>query len=78
MTWRQAWMQENGLGERLRQARKAAELSADEVGLEMGTSGGYIQRMERGEFAPSIIRIVELADLYGVSVDWLCGRTEET
>ena len=71
-----AWLKESGFPERLRQARKAADMTQNDVAYETYTSVSQIARMEKGEVAPSIAKVVELADLYGISVDWLCGRTD--
>lgn len=71
-----AWLKESGFPDRLRQARKASGMTQEEAAWEVGVCATYLRRMEYGEFAPSIARVCELADLYGVSVDWLCGRTD--
>ena len=72
-----AWLKKSGFPERLRQARKATEMSMDDAAYATYTSVSQIARMEKGEVAPSIAKVVELADLYGVSIDWLCGRNAD-
>ena len=51
-------------------------LTTDEVALEVGVSGGAYRNYERGERTPDFVKLVKLADFYGVSVDYLLGREE--
>ena len=69
-----AWLKKSGFPERLRQARKAADMTQGDAAYETCTSVSQIARMEDGQVAPSIAKVAELDDLYGVSIDWLCGR----
>jgi len=44
----------------------------------IGQDQAYISRLERGAFDTVTVAILEkLADAFGVSMDWLCGRKED-
>ena len=49
----------------LRELRKATGLSVHKVGRQIGVSGGYIAKIERGENNPSDAVLESLAELYG-------------
>ena len=51
-------------GSVLRELRKAMGLSIHKVGREIGVSGGYIAKIERGENNPSEAVLESLAGLY--------------
>lgn len=51
-------------GEVLRELRRATGLSIHKVGKEVGVSGGYIAKIERGENNPSEVVLESLAELY--------------
>lgn len=65
------------LSERLRQLReekkpiKSMAVVSELCGLEKGAVGRY----ERGERAPTMEALIALADYYGVSLDYLIGRS---
>lgn len=67
------WMKESGCAYRLRQARMKARLSTRQVDEATGCGMYVLEGMESGEFCPSIYRAMQLSQLYGVSLDWLCG-----
>lgn len=48
----------------LRKLRRATGLSIHKVGREIGVSGGYIAKIERGENNPSEVVLESLAELY--------------
>lgn len=59
--------------ERLTQARKAACMTTLDVAAFLNTDAAVITRYENAVRCPNIARVVELAELYGVSIGWLCG-----
>jgi transcriptional regulator with XRE-family HTH domain len=63
-------------GDRLRLAREKAGLTQMDVASAMYTSQAMISRYESGSVMLKIDRVTEMADMYGVSIDWLCGRNE--
>lgn len=58
---------------RLRQARKNAGMTTIEAAFVLNTDQSKISRWETTEMKPRFERVVEMAELYGVSLDWLCG-----
>lgn len=53
-------------------------LTRKEVGERLGKSEAVIGRWERGEQSPSLFPdTVMLAELYGCTIDYLCGLTSE-
>jgi len=65
-------------GKRLKQAREEAGYTqikaADKLGISNGTLSGY----ERNYRDPDTEIINKMADLFGVSVEWLMGRTDDS
>ena len=62
---------------RLRECRENARLSQKYVAISLGVSAPSVANWERGKTNPTHENIVKLADLYGVSVDYLLGRTDK-
>lgn len=73
----QQWCLDSGFCFRLKEARENAGMTLLRVATAVGTCVTYIFKLEAGETVPNIKRVVDLADLYGVSVDYLCGRKEK-
>ena len=42
-----------------------------------GFSNGIISRWKTGEVVPSFDNLIKLADYFGVSIDYLVGRTDK-
>lgn len=63
--------------ERLQQARKKAGLSGTEVAFALYTDQSVISRYETGLVMPRVDRVAAMAELYGVSMDWLCGMEDQ-
>ena len=59
---------------RLRYLRDRAQMSRKVLGERCGLSKNIIGQYERGEKVPSLSTLVELADIFGVSIDYLLGR----
>ena len=64
-------------GTRLRHAREKAGMTMKHVEQCAFISQSVISRYEYGEVTPTVDRVFALANLYGVSLDWLCGMKEE-
>ena len=63
--------------ESLRRTREAAEMTQKDVAKALNISQFAVSKWERGEGSePSIGRLIQLADLYNVSVDVLIGRKQ--
>ena len=64
------------LGEQITNLRKKKGISQVELGKQIGTSGDIIGRYERNEVKPSIEVVINIADILGVSIDYLVGKTD--
>lgn len=60
-------------GDRLRQARKKTGMDTNDAAYALSTSETLISRYECGHVNPGLVRVCEMAELYGCSIDWLCG-----
>jgi len=63
-------------GKRVLELRKTRGWKQDELGKKLGTSGVVVGRYERGEMMPSIEVAQKMADVFGVTVDYLVGELE--
>ena len=64
--------------ERLAKARKDKGFTQSDVAEKINVSFQAVSLWERGETTPEIDKLVDIASLYQVSVDWLLtGKTEE-
>lgn len=63
--------------QRLAAARKEKRMTQSEVAERLNVSFQAVSLWERGETTPEIEKLTEIADLYGVSVDWLLRGKEE-
>ena len=64
------------LSERLLQLRKEAGLKQEEVSEQSGVAYRSYRRYEAGEREPSASSLGALADFFGVTTDFLLGRTD--
>lgn len=65
------------LPERLLELRRERHLSQKALVQEMGFALNTYVRYERGEREPTASALAQMADFYGVTTDYLLGRTEE-
>ena len=63
-------------GERLKQLRKASNITQDELGENMYCNRYRIMDLERGKSGPTIDDIVKLCYIFDVSADYLLGLTD--
>jgi transcriptional regulator with XRE-family HTH domain len=61
---------------RLKDLRTNAKLKAEDF-VQFGISGRMIFKYERAEQSPTLEKLVALANVFGVSLDYLCGRTDD-
>jgi len=59
---------------RLRELRNKSGLTQNEIASKLGVSGQTILNWENGIYEPKIYQLVLLADLFGVSIDYLVER----
>ena len=62
--------------ERLKQERKAHNLTQKYVAEKIGVSVRAYQQYEQGKYEPNIEKLILLADLFGITVDFLICRGE--
>lgn len=60
----------------LKDLRTERDLSQDEFAKELGISKGAVSYYETGQRVPDIAVLSALADYFGVSTDYLLGRTQ--
>lgn len=65
------------LGKRLKEARKLKKLTQVDVALKIGSDDTTISKYENDRSEPDKDTLNLLADIYGVSVDYLYGRTNK-
>lgn len=65
------------LGERLRLLRKEKRMRQVDVAELLKITQAHYQRVEKGKINISALTLCTLADYFGVSTDYLLGRTEE-
>ena len=59
---------------RLRELRNQSGLTQNEIANKLGVSGQTILNWENGIYEPKINQLIQLADLFDVSVDYLIER----
>lgn len=72
-------MEENplvALGQRIREARKRRGLRLEDVAGQVGINYATVSAYERGRAAPGVDKLRQIAQLLGVSADWLLGIGE--
>ena len=63
--------------QRLAAVRKERKMTQSEVAEKLNVSFQAVSLWERGETTPEIEKLTEIADLYGVSIDWLLRGKKE-
>lgn len=63
--------------DRLRTLRTARGLSTSDIAAVLDVSERNVQLYEKGQRKPTIEGLSKLADYFGVSTDYLLGRTDE-
>lgn len=59
---------------RLRELRNESGLTQNEIATRLGVSGQTILNWENGIYEPKISQLIQLADLFNVTVDYLIER----
>ena len=62
---------------RLKELRQKAGEKQEEVATAVGGATRQYQRFEKGEQNPGFDNLWKLADHFGVTIDYLVGRTDE-
>lgn len=63
-------------GDRLRNLREAANISQEDLALRLGISESQIWRYENTDTAPRSDVVVQLAEFFNVSTDYLLGLAD--
>lgn len=66
------------LAEKIQKLRKENGLSQDQLALELGVSRQSVSKWELGDSMPDIAKILQLADYFQVSTDYLLREEVET
>lgn len=64
------------LSDRLKEQRLEKHMSQTEISNRLQVKQSLISRYESGDRQPSCLILSRLADIYGVSTDYLLGRTD--
>lgn len=64
------------LGDRLKELRKEFKYNQDEVADKLNVSRQAYGFWEQGKAEPGIELLIKLSNLYNVSIDYLCGKTD--
>lgn len=64
-----------GIWLRTKELREERGLSQMDLGLELGLGHASIQQYEAGVYEPSFENLIKIAEFFGVSTDYLLGRT---
>nr|WP_154895207.1 helix-turn-helix transcriptional regulator [Paenibacillus xylanexedens] len=62
------------LKSKIRELREARGMSTQQLADILGVSQRQVQLYEKGESVPKLEGLIILADLFGVSTDYLLGR----
>ncbi len=66
------------INQRLKQLRKDANMSSEEVAKRIGCSSSLIRKWEVGSRRIYTDELIKLADFYGVTTDFLLGRDDNS
>ena len=60
---------------RLKEIRKARGISQLKLAMDLNTNQNTISRYETGEREPGIRELIQIADYFNISIDYLLERT---
>lgn len=60
---------------RLKELRKARHITQLKLAIDLNLTQNTISRYENGEREPGIAELLLIADYFGVSIDYLLGRS---
>ena len=64
-------------GERLEELRRDKGMTQEDLAKILDVSVTTISSYERGEMFPKLVNLVKLAETLDISIDYLCGITNE-
>ena len=62
--------------EKLMDLRRKSGLSQEQLADRLGVTRQSVSKWESGTAMPELVKLISLSDIFGVSVDYLLGRTE--
>lgn len=62
---------------RIKELRKKHHMSQIRLSIELGVSQETISAYESGKHYPSFLSLVKLSEIFGVSIDYIMGLSEE-
>lgn len=69
-------MENNIISSRIKELRTSLELTQAEFAESINTTQAALSGYERGDRTPSLDILINIAQKYNVSIDWLCGLSE--
>lgn len=69
---------ENIISSRIKELRASLKLTQNQFAETLNISTVSISSYETGAKTPSLDMIINIAQKYNISIDWLCGLTDET
>lgn len=67
----------SNLKERLKELRLAKQLKQNEFAKHLDISDRTVRHYENGDREPDIDKLIEIADFFEVSLDYLVGRSDD-
>ena len=67
-------MMKTSLGKNIKMLRKAYSMTQDELAAQLGGKKSLISNYENGYSVPDIFTLIQLADIFDVTLDELVGR----
>ena len=68
---------EKRYNERMKDLREDKDLSQQQLAKLLGLSDVTIQSYEYGKSEPKVTTLIKMAELYGTSIDYIAGLTDE-
>ncbi len=66
-----------GFPETLKKLRKEHKITQSTLSKELGVTDRAVRMYEAGEIEPTMSVLIKLANFFGVSLDYLVGRSDE-
>ena len=65
------------IANKIKELRMLRGITQKQLAETIGVQPVTLQRFEYGTVRPSLDTLIALADYFGVSIDYLCGRTDK-
>lgn len=64
----------NEFSERLKMLREKKDISLSEMAIDIGMAKSLLWRYETGKSEPGLSALIQLAEYFGVTLDWIAGN----